>query len=336
MKHIHSLNPALCVVALLTFFTTLTLRAQFGNDLIVGDFESGRTTNFTSGTHTYDNTYVGHDSFSSNNTLGVYNSGTLLTNSSPDPFGGSGGLYVGYEGSTGNRLVVSNGGTVGAAGDGYIGYLGDDNTALVTGSGSLLTIGDPSDPFSDGGTFYVGEFGNGNSLVISNGGTVAVSRISSVGFFGSNNSVLVTGTNSLWTNGILLDVGDMETSGNSLVISNGGRVAGIFGTLGWQNTASNNTAIVTGTNSLWTNSDRTTVGSDGSGNSLVISNGGRVQNNEGFIGENATALNNSVLVTGADSTWFTQDALRIAQLGSGTIIAPTIAFGAGTGVINFN
>jgi T5SS/PEP-CTERM-associated repeat protein/autotransporter-associated beta strand protein len=365
---------AFCAAALLTFLTAPTLRAQFGNDLIVGDFESDQTTNFTSGTHTYDNTYVGRGEPATNNTLGVYNAGTLLTLRIDEDAFESGGLYVGYQGSTGNRLVISNGGTLGAAGNGYIGFFSDDNTALVTGSGSLLTIGDPSDPFSDGGRFYVGD-GNGNSLVISNGGKAAVSRSSSVGFFGSSNSVLVTGTNSLWTNGIQLNVGDMETSGNSLVISNGGRVAGIFGTLGRQNTASNNTAMVTGTDSLWTNSGKTTIGSDGSGNSLVISNGGRVQNNEGFIGENATALNNSVLVTGAASTWSNSGALRIAQLGSGTltvasggsvassgitiassnratgtlnvgrfgtndtggtIIAPTIAFGAGTGLINFN
>ena len=142
--------PALYVAALLTLLNASTLRAQLGIDLIVGEFDSDQTTNFTSGTNTYDNTYVGYDSSVSNNTLGVYNAGTLLTNS-------TGGLYVGYQGSTGNSLVISNGGTVAAAGDGYIsfGNSGEvgNNTALVTGSGSLLTIGDPSDPFSFGGRF---------------------------------------------------------------------------------------------------------------------------------------------------------------------------------------
>ena len=108
---------------------------------------------------------------------------------------------------------------------------------------------------------------------------------------------------------------------------------------------------------------------------MVISDGGSVENNKGIIGQLTNALNNSVLVTGAASTWTNSGALRIAHRGSGTltvasggsvassaitiassntatgtlnvgrfgtndtggtIIAPTIAFGAGTGVINFN
>jgi fibronectin-binding autotransporter adhesin len=422
MKHIHSLNPVLCVVALLTFFTTFTLRAQFGNDLIVGDFESDQTTNFTSGTHTYDNTYVGRGEPATNNTLGVYNAGTLLS-LRPD-FGGF--FYVG-DGGSGNTLVISNGGTLGAAGNGYIGFFSDDNTALVTGSGSLLTIGDPSDPFSFGGNFYVGSSSSGNSLIISGGGTVSAFQSNigegastnntalvtgagslwtnvfglAVGAGGSghslvisnggtvatdgawvgansaNNTALVTGAGSLWTNSnfLALGLGDgNDNSSNSLVISNGGSVATLSVSVGSGPTSSNNTVLVTD-GGTWTNSSIFTIGREGRGNSLVISNGGRVQNNAGVIGDFTNSLNNSVLVTGAASTWTNSGALTIAQRGSGTltvasggsvassgitiassntatgtlnvgrfgtndtggtIIAPTIAFGAGTGAINFN
>ena len=67
-------------------------------DLYVGSNSPGDSTNFSSGTNSYDNTYVGYDASASNNQLTVETIGTFLIN--------SGDLYIGYAGSS-NSLVVS-------------------------------------------------------------------------------------------------------------------------------------------------------------------------------------------------------------------------------------
>jgi fibronectin-binding autotransporter adhesin len=199
MKNVPTLAAVLCAAALLV----PVARAQ---DLIVGSNSSGVTTNFTSGTNAYFETFVGYDPGADSNALRVFNTDTLLTN--------SGGLAVGLYGS-GNNLVVADGGTVA----GLIGMIGiastsSNNSVLVIGAGSLWT----------NSNLYVGLGGSGNSLVISGEGTVAnESSVIADEPTSSNNSVLVTGAGSLWTNSYLY-AGRMG-SGNSLVISDGGTVA---------------------------------------------------------------------------------------------------------------
>jgi T5SS/PEP-CTERM-associated repeat protein len=105
--------------------------ADYFENLYVGNNSSGVTTNFTSGTNPYDNTYVGYTPDSSNNTLNVSGAGTLLTNYTD--------IYVGYEGSS-NNLTIADGGTV-ASVDGFIGSdaAASNNSVLVTGANSLWT-----------------------------------------------------------------------------------------------------------------------------------------------------------------------------------------------------
>ena len=126
-----------------------------------------------------------------------------------------------------NTLVVSNGGTIVNTNTifyGDIGYESSNNTVLVTGSGSAWTD-------SSSIEIGIGYTGTGNRLIISNGGTVT----SAGGIIGAgdtyapppsgdgNNSVLVTGANSLWTSSRNLVVG-RYSGGNSLTISDGGGV----------------------------------------------------------------------------------------------------------------
>jgi T5SS/PEP-CTERM-associated repeat protein len=106
-----------------------TSRAQ---DLYVGSNAANVTTNFTSGTNIFYNTYVGYTTNATNNLLNVSGAGTVLTNTND--------LLVGYLGS-GNRLVVSNGGQVYC----FYGSLGwtrhaSNNSALVTGTNSKWTL----------------------------------------------------------------------------------------------------------------------------------------------------------------------------------------------------
>jgi T5SS/PEP-CTERM-associated repeat protein len=196
-------------------------------------------------------------------------------------------LDVGFYGDY-NCLLISNSGSM-QVGTAYIGISGSGNQAIVTGSGSLLAI---SRELNFGGS--------ANSLIISNGGSVNNGNAFVGGRDGSGyNSVLVTGTNSIWNNVGSLAIG-LYGAGNRLVISNGGRVTAWTSWIGSQNTAldrnsSNNSVLVTGTNSLFTNSGDLYLGNFGSKNSLVISNGGCVVNGSGaYIGAETTASGNSV------------------------------------------
>jgi T5SS/PEP-CTERM-associated repeat protein len=247
--------------------------------------------------------FVGYTTNSSNNSVLVTGAGSTWTN--------SGDLYVGYRGS-GNSLVISNGGRVANLGEGTIGDLGtnsSNNSVLVTGAGSTWASSD---------SLFVGYQGSSNSLVVSNGG-----RVTSSGSYGSigdrrtsdNNSVLVTGSGSIWTMDVDFYLGD-DGSSNSLVISDGGALENAVGYIGYDE-GSNNSVLVTGTSSTWTNSATLSIGIGGSSNSLVISDGGKVANTDGYIGNNSTSSNNSVLVTGGGSTWTNSGDLYVGYQGIG-------------------
>jgi T5SS/PEP-CTERM-associated repeat protein/autotransporter-associated beta strand protein len=280
------------------------------SDLLVGADGSGSSLVISNG-GTVANTYghIGGGPTSMNNSVLVTGSSSLWMNSEE--------LYVGGSGS-GNSLVITNGGTVASSNDGYIGLYrtSSNNSLLVTGSNSLWT---------NSGDLNVGYYGSGNSLVITNGGTVVSSGDGYIGVAStsSNNSVLVTGSTSLWTNANELNVGNYG-SGNSLVISNGGTVANRDGFIGFYADSSNNSVLVTGSGSTWTNSDTLFVGVEGTGNTLTVAEGGTI-----------AAAN--IVIAASNGSSGTLNVGRFGANGAAsTITAPTIAFGAGTGVINFN
>lgn len=280
-------------------FVLVTLRLSddlVAQDLVVGSNASGQSVILSSGTNSYSNTYLGYAASASNNFLQVVNTTTILTNSSE--------IYVGYAGA-GNILLISNGagvfdkiGTIGME------NFSSNNQIIVTGIGS----------FWRGGTNTIGYFGRANSLVISDGGNV-YDQLVSVGLkvSSSNNSVLVTGTNSLWSNNtIYLGV---DGGGNSLTISNGATNIG-SGSVGLNSTSSSNSVVVTGVNSLWTSSATINIGDAGAANSLVISSGGRVNGSTAVLGAAVTSTRNSVLVTGSNSAWNNGATLSIGYRGS--------------------
>ena len=315
----------------------------------------------------------------------------------------SGVLQVGYgvnSGSLGKGRVVDNGLLIldnssslnlgsGVSGNGSIVQIGTGTTTLAGSnsySGATLIDGGTlilTGSITGNNELKVGISNNLVSLDILNGSYLN----SSSGVVGliadsSNNSVLVTGKRSLWSNNGDLIVG-LDGSGNSLVISNGGAVTNsqynYGGVLGLNADSTNNSVLVTGTNSLWNDGGDLIVGFDGSRNSLVISNGGVVTTSQydygGVIGLNADSSNNSVLVTGTASLWSNNGALTVGYGGSATLsvasggtvdasgiviaaragsvgtvnfgtlggsdtnitlITPSIAFGSGSGTLNFN
>ena len=285
---------------------------------------------------------------SSNNSVSISGGSLTVTNGAIDigkgavleAEAGSGALHV--TGGTvavkellvgTNSVITFNGGTIISEGttiDSGTGFIIGD-----TGSGATFMAngGTHNIDTTDTNIFtglIVGNSGSSNSLVISNGGTVQSSFLALGGLplsaepstTSSNNSVLVTGEGSAW-NGSTIAVG-FSGSGNSLVISNGGTVANGFGYIGDRATSSNNSALVTGSNSVWTNSGEFTVGVSGAGNTLTLADGG------------ALAASTIIVASAAGSS----GTLNLGRFGTndtaGTILAPTIAFGAGTGAINFN
>src|SRR5207244_3627160 len=113
---------------------------------------------------------------------------------------------------------------------------------------------------------------------------------------------------SVWTNALDVAIGFFG-SGNSLVISNQGKVvhnSDYFNYVAWARSSSNNTVMVTGSNSAWHCGGELAIGYSGSRNSLTIGAGGRVINPSGHshhIGYQIGANENRVLVTGAGSVW---------------------------------
>jgi len=69
---------------------------------------------------------------------------------------------------------------------------------LVTDFGSAWT---------NTGALTVGYSGSANQLIVTNGGFVR-SSTADIGRIGNNNSVLVTGTNSVWTMSAYLEMGE--------------------------------------------------------------------------------------------------------------------------------
>src|ERR1043166_3208432 len=178
-------------------------------------------------------------------------------------------VHIGF-GVPNITITVTNGGQIINTGRTQIGYPNSpasNEAVVVTGSGSILT-----------NTTYltVGRLSASNNLTIANGGQVFGTQ----GFLGgqdgdeglapSNNVVIVTGLGSAWFSGGTLAVGQTGT-GNQFVVTNQGLVVSDYGVIGGNpsavaNEAENNTVIVTGSGSIWTNQtvalyNRITVGS---------------------------------------------------------------------------
>jgi T5SS/PEP-CTERM-associated repeat protein len=97
-------------------------------------------------------------------------------------------------------------------------------------------------------------------------------------------------------------VGEAD-SFNYLEINSGGVLTSHGGLLSDQISSSNNSALVTGSNSLWNCLGYVAVGENGSSNLLTITNGGHLNSFSGAIGDGSTANNNVVLIDGSNSVW---------------------------------
>jgi T5SS/PEP-CTERM-associated repeat protein len=237
-------------------------------------------------------------------------------------------LRVGETGS-GNRLVIS-GGTVLSDYFGYLGYNygSSSNSVLITGLGSV---------WSNRYSLYVGEYGAFNTLTISNGGAVYAGTNVYLGYnsSSSNNTVLVSGTGSVWSNGYSLYVG-FSGKGNSLIISDGGAVcarANVY--LGYNSSSSNNTMLVSGTGSVWSNPYSLYVGNYGAFNALTISNGGVVVASTLVVNPTNSLKLDAGTVIAANGLAISNNAVLQGSgvLQGNTILAGTVSPGNSAGII---
>jgi len=159
---------------------------------------------------------------------------------------------------------------------------------------------------------YVGSNAPFTMLVLTNGTTVTnVNGGCDIGWNtnANSNTVIVVGAGTVWTN-FAFRVG-FNGSYNRLSILDGAVVSGRDLGLAENLWANNNLAVISGAGSLCTNSDLTYI-SSGSGNQLIITNGGAVAGRIAFIYGNS----NSVAVTGTNSTWKCAS-LEVGRFGAG-------------------
>jgi T5SS/PEP-CTERM-associated repeat protein len=356
----------------------------------------------TNGQHSYGGV-IGLNSGANNNSVLVSGSGSAWNN--------SGDLTIGNSGQ--GTLTVANGGSIsanaviiasqaGSSGSLNFGSSGGSDTAgnfLVPeikfglGTGTINFNQTDTVAVTVSGAGFINQSGSGTTVLTAgtntlpsgvflqttiNGGSLVASGVFSNALLNlSQGNFTLTGEGSTWsTSGTTpqsIWVGNSHP-GNSAVISNGASMQA-FLAIGQHPASANNSVVVTGAGSSW-NAGNTglNVGVNGSGNSMTISDGGNVSVAGGAIGLNSGANNNSVLVTGSGSAWILGN-LTIGQAGggnltlanggmatsteitvasqsgsigtlnigrfgtndaAGTINAPSITFGAGTGTINFN
>ena len=243
--------------------------------------------------------------------------GTVVVSGALASWTNSGNLVIGGSGT--GTLTIQNGGTVTDIA-GFIGNLpGGLGTTTVTGAGSK---------WSNSGTLVVGGLGMG-TLTIQDGGVVNSGGGGSVGLAaGSTGTVTVTGAGSTWNNISVglngLNIGSFGTG--SLAIANGGMVTNNTGSAAniGNGAGSLGTVKVTGVGSSWINILGVNIGNLGTG-ALTIADGG-VVSGPVTIATNAGSTGTLNIGAGAGSP----------AAAPGTLSAPSVTFGAGTGTINFN
>ncbi|MCF7728869.1 MAG: autotransporter domain-containing protein [Chthoniobacterales bacterium] len=292
------------------------------NDIYIGYAGSKNTMVVYSGARVANsNGWIGYSNSSSNNLVWITEPNATWNN--------NGTLIVGYNGSS-NQLEVTLGATL-TSKSSWIGY---SNSA----SSNIVSIANSNSIWSNAGSLNIGYDGCSNTLIVSNGGCVDVIGSTTSDYFsvgndtGSNNAAIITGSDStLYVNtnghspfGIVIGY----YNNNSMTISDGAKVFSKGSSyIGWgSSNSSNNSVLVTGSGSAWSNGDTLTIGLYGSGNSLTIADEGMVSASNGvFIGSSTNSSNN---------------VLNIGTFGGKdtnvTLATPSINFGSGGGTLNFN
>lgn len=187
-----------------------------------------------------------------------------------------------------------------------------DLTNLVTGSGVLVKVG--------GGTLVLRTNNTYSGGTVISNGTLAVSANGRINHSGGD--LVVGGQNAI------------------LVITNGGMVTNRIAYVGFASGDNTNGVLLSGASSRWVGTSNIWVGYDGSENTVTVSNGailetaaglnvgrdgdsnllevtagGVVRSANAAIGDQATAIDNRVLVSGSGSLWTNTGDMHVGRLG---------------------
>jgi T5SS/PEP-CTERM-associated repeat protein len=317
-------------ILLLAFCLPLILHAQFVADgqtfvfdgvaTTVSGINVGTNGNFTllvvtNGARVTNNAgrvVIGVNATALSNHIAISGSGTLLKNNND--------TYVGDNGSF-NDLEVKDGATV-TNSLCYVGHqsLSSNNTVLISDSDSSCKAT----------MLYVGASnGRNNQLIVTNGGTMQCRQSTSIGLgFGANNVVVVTGANSVLTNGGAIHVGDYASNCLFMITNGGTAYSGNLSGLGMTGPASmNNLAVITDAGSSWTSTGTFYVGQNSSGNELDVLNGGKLTVATLSVGA-FNAASNRLVLDGGTITVLTNASLnRYATLvlNAGMFTTPSLS-----------
>lgn len=195
--------------------------------------------------------------------------------------------------------------------------IGGNDTEIVDGSDPGGTgPGTQPSPWTINNDLVVGDqSGDDAALVIRNGGTVGNDKGVLGLDIGAEGTVTVTGAGSAWSNSDDLYIGFDGTG--TLSIDDGGAVDNVNGYIGYFSGAASGRVTVTGSGSIWTNSQDLTIGDSGAG-TLIISNGGTVNSASGYISNDSSAFG-EVIVTGANSLWSNSTDVSVGEAGVGAL-----------------
>ena len=211
----------------------------------------------------------------------------------------SGGQTAGDGIASGNSISVSNGGTISGnlvAGD--VGGTGDVSKNTIQLSGGKV------DGHVSGGQTAGDGIAGGNSITISNGGTISGDLVAGdVGGTGdvSNNTIQISGSSVGGSVSGGQTTGDGIASGNTISVSNGGTISGnlVAGDVGGTGDVSNNTIQISGGKVDGNVSGgQAAKGGSADHNTIAIVQGGSVTGDllGGDLGGAGSASHNTILV----------------------------------------
>lgn len=257
------------------------------------------------------------------NILTLENGATLYaSNFIANATSGSNAITINDASLLGNNLILAGLSDLTASNQAQItfsncilGTNGASNNLTIEGSGTLMTCN---------GYLIIGYSGASNNVLIESNAAVLAGNVvlgDSSNSFGNTlvvDDAILSATNtnlaSTNTNEYRVIIG-YNAAGNTLTITNGGVVSNSLGVIGYNEIASNNSAVVTGSNSSWINTNGFYVGFSGNNNSLTVSDGGEVLVNGpySYIGMNSSS--NTATIT-SNSIFSNSGVLNVGFLGS--------------------
>jgi T5SS/PEP-CTERM-associated repeat protein len=169
----------------------------------------------------------------------------------------------------------------------------------------------------------------GNALIVTNGARLVNARGGNNAYFNkAGNEVAVTGEGSLWD--LHGDTVYVDASSNRLTVADGGHVMNIQARIGWSG-GSYNRVLVTGSSTLWNVGGSLSVGRNTTSNTLTIANGAVVENawlwvggyayyeDGGGTGNGLVITNGGTLASGRDEGWGWGSCIGVSGVSGGRV-----------------